>query len=178
MTTQPLPPPASSEWRPPVGKNGKPCAKCNRIKTYCPQHRGKGDDVGGHPTKLTPAVQEKILTALVSGNYRNVAAQWADIAPETFSRWMERGEKEPESPYGLFRQAVLKAEARAHVRAVNRILKAAEKDAKHAQWWLARKYPKEWAEKPRVQVEGVPGGAPIPVEVVLRDVTTEEEEGT
>ncbi len=137
----------------------------------------KPDKPTGRPTKLLrKETKDKILTAIRAGNYRNIAAAWAGIAAETLTRWMERGETDASSPYGLFRQEVLEAEAEAHVRAVNRILKASKVDAKHAQWWLARKFPDQWADRSRVQVEGVKGGAPIPVEVRLVDVLSGPEE--
>ena len=48
---------------------------------------------GGRPSKLTPEVQEKIVTAIRAGNYAQVAAVYAGIGERTFYRWMERGEK-------------------------------------------------------------------------------------
>ena len=46
---------------------------------------------GGRPSKLTPEVQEKIVTAIRAGNYAQVAAVYAGIGERTFYRWMELG---------------------------------------------------------------------------------------
>lgn len=101
------------------------------------------------PSKLTPELQERILQAIRGGNFREVAAQWAGIAPETLSRWLAR----PESRFVTFRQAVLEAEQQAEIRAVALILKAAETDPRNAQWWLERKFPERWGRRERVDVE-------------------------
>lgn len=93
--------------------------------------------------KLTPELQTKIVAAIRQGNYREVAAQWAGIAPETFCRWMKR----PERIYADFRQAVLEAEKAAEIQAVARIMRAAAEDPKYAQWWLERKFPQRWARR-------------------------------
>jgi hypothetical protein len=103
----------------------------------------------GRPSKLTPEVRERILQAVRGGNFRDVAAQWAGIAPETLSRWLVR----PESTYVAFRQALIEAEQQAEIRAVALILKAAETDPRNAQWWLERKFPERWGRRERVDVE-------------------------
>lgn len=120
----------------------------------------------GRTPKLNDSTQQLIVDAIMGGNYRNIAAGYAGIAPETLTRWMERGEAKPGSLYGRFRQAVLKAEADAHAAAVALVMAAAKDDPAHAKWWLARKFPEQWADKSRLQVEGVAGGAPIVVQKV------------
>ncbi len=99
----------------------------------------------GRPTKLSPALQKKIVTTIRKGNYREVAACLVGLAPETLSRWMSRDDQ----PYMDFRQAVLEAEQLAEMRAVELIMRAAAKDANHAKWWLERKFPHRWGRKDR-----------------------------
>ena len=73
---------------------------------------------GGRPSKLTPAVQEKIITAIRAGNYAQVAAVYAGITERTYYRWMELGDQARGGRYLQFFQAVKAAEGEAEVRAV------------------------------------------------------------
>jgi len=112
----------------------------------------------GRTTKIDPELTKKICDALRGGNYRQVAAQWAGIANETFSRWMGKtGE-----PYESFQKAVLDAEQSAEVRAVALIMKAAADDPKHAQWWLERKFPTRWGRTDKHMHSG-PNGGPVAI---------------
>lgn len=104
--------------------------------------------MAGRPTKLTPECQQKVVDAIRGGNYREVAAEWAGIAPETLTRWMSR----KGHPYEGFRQAVLEAEKAAEIRMVALVMKAAAEDPKHAEWWLERKFHERWGRQDRVQV--------------------------
>ncbi|MGQ0670422.1 MAG: hypothetical protein ACT4PO_12225 [Actinomycetota bacterium] len=66
------------------------------------------------PSKLTPEVHETIVLAVVGGNYRSVAAEFAGVNRRTFARWMERGEAAAEELTRLedLPRAALAAEAR------------------------------------------------------------------
>ncbi len=130
----------------------------------------------GRPTKLTPAIQEKIVQALSIGSYRGDAAEYAGIDPKTLRRWLVRGIQEPESEYGDFRSAVLEAESRAKVTAMSCITKASRGgDWKAAAYWLERKHPHQFAERSQLfliakafeQVEAAAEaqGLPIPESV-------------
>ena len=116
----------------------------------------------GRPTKLTPEVQAKIVLAISGGNYRQVAAEWAGIPPDTLAHWMGRHRE----PYLSFRHAVLEAEKMAEIGAVALIMKAAKEDPKHAEWWLERKFHERWGRKDRHEVTGADGG-PIDARVVF-----------
>ena len=109
------------------------------------------------PTKLTPQVQEKVVQALRGGNFRYVAALWAGIDRSQFKRWMVRGKRGPKL-YRAFRAAVIEAEKGAELRAVALVIKAAGADAKHAEWWLERKFPSRWDRKDRHEFTGKDGG--------------------
>ena len=50
--------------------------------------------MAGRPTDLTPAVQARIVQAIVGGNDNKVAAAYAGIGESTFYAWLERGRKE------------------------------------------------------------------------------------
>jgi hypothetical protein len=113
----------------------------------------------GRPTKLTGAIQAKVCEAIRGGNYRETAALWAGVPPETLSRWM----KKPGAKFVAFRRAVLEAERAAEIRAVALVMKAAAEDPNHAKWWLERKFPERWGRRERHELMGE-GGGPVRVE--------------
>jgi len=92
----------------------------------------------GRPTKLTPEVQEKIVTAIRAGNYAQVAAVYAGIGERTFYRWMEQGKRAKAGCYRQFWQAVKAAEGEAEVRAVAIIQKKMPDDWRAAMSYLER----------------------------------------
>jgi transposase len=117
------------------------------------------------PTKLTPEVQEKIVTALRAGNYQETSATYAGISVPTFYGWMDRGRNEPGSIYSEFLEAVEKAKADAEVRDVALIDRAAaDGNWQAAAWKLERKFPNRWGRVNRTEVTGADGGA-LKVEV-------------
>ena len=124
----------------------------------------------GRPTKLTPEVQEKIVSLVRAGNYPEVAAQAAGIDPRTYYRWMEKGEDGP-APYGQFRHAVKEAQAAAESHAVTIIRKAAiDGSWQAAAWFLERSHPRKWGRHDRHEVTGPDGG---PVEFAVDASTLE-----
>jgi hypothetical protein len=113
----------------------------------------------GRPTKLNDEVSDRIITSIKAGNFRNTAALWAGVGDRTMRDWMSRGERKPKSPFGSFRRRVIEAEKAAEMRAVALIMKAAAGDAKHAEWWLERKYPQRWGRRQRHEITGKNGEA-------------------
>lgn len=99
---------------------------------------------GGRPSKLTPRVQEKIITAIRAGNYAQVAAVYAGIGESTFYRWMDQGERAKAGRYRRFWQAVKEAEGEAEVRAVAIIQRKMPEDWRAAMSYLERQHPKRW----------------------------------
>jgi transposase len=123
----------------------------------------KGNAKGGRPQKLTPEVAERLLLALRGGNYRKVACDYAGISQRTLRYWLQLGRERPKSRYAEFRRQVITAEREAEMAMVGTILRAAKDDPKHAEWWLARKYPDRWAKREEHRIAG-PGGGPIQTE--------------
>lgn len=120
-------------------------------------------------TKLTPEVQDVIVTALRAGNYAETAAAYAGINETTYYRWLARGEEQPDSIYGQFRQAVKEAQAAGEVRLVSLIDRAAQSGTwQAAAWKLERKYPERWGRTIRTEVSG-PEGGPVQIEVDPRE---------
>jgi len=116
----------------------------------------------------------KLLQALRGGNFREVACEWAGIPERTFRAWMQEGEAgAPQSSVDFCRQ-VMEAEKAAEIRNVAFVMKAAEEDPKHAEWWLERKHPERWGRKERHELTGAGGGAlqvetTSEVELILKD---------
>ncbi len=108
----------------------------------------------GRPSLLTPEVQAKVCDALSGGNFRSVAARAAGISVRTLMEWMTDGEANPTSPHGIFRAAVIGAEADAEMKTVRAIMLAAEADPKHGEWWLSHRHAARWAEKKKIAVSG------------------------
>ena len=94
----------------------------------------------GRPTKLTPAVQAKIIALIAGGQFRATAAMAIGVCPETVCRWMTRSERR----FRLFRQAVLAAEARLEAEMVESVTRGAAEDPQLALRLLERRFPRRW----------------------------------
>jgi hypothetical protein len=86
---------------------------------------------GGRKTKLSPALQQAIITAVRSGVPYVQAALLADLPQATALEWRQRGEgRDPQRPctplYAQFAEALQKAEAQAEVTSLLRIRQAGE----------------------------------------------------
>ncbi|HVL66762.1 MAG TPA: hypothetical protein VM364_05815 [Vicinamibacterales bacterium] len=117
---------------------------------------------GGAPSYLADHPRlVRLLRALAAGNYRETAADLAMIHPRTLQLWCERGEKEPETVYGVVYRIIRHAEAVAEASARHRIAEAGKAPHLWAAnaWGLERKHPDRWARKaednnaPRVIVQ-------------------------
>lgn len=127
----------------------------------------KEEKTVGRLTKLTPKVQEDIVTVLRAGNYFETASAYAGISKSTFYNWLKRGERElqrvekdaryrvrqEEEIYVDFVCAVKEAVAEAEVRDVLTIGKASDKNWQASAWRLERRYPEKWGRKLQQQVE-------------------------
>jgi len=108
------------------------------------------------PTKLTPAVEERIARAIRAGNYPEVAARHAGVHPSTYYRWLERGgldgEAPEDDPYRHFRAEVERALADSEAAEVGLIAQAARGGTWQAgAWLLERRFPDRWGRRQRVE---------------------------
>ncbi len=110
------------------------------------------------PTKLTKAVCERILPAIRAGTPVESACRAAAIAPATFYRWLERGERESDGIYHDFVQEVRQAEAEAEVHAVATIRRAMAEDWRAALAYLERRHPSRWRKQTSSEITGRDGG--------------------
>jgi transposase len=117
----------------------------------------------GKPTKLTPEVQDRLVSAIMAGNYQDTAARYAGVTATTFYNWMTRGREEGTGIYFEFVEAVEKAKAAAEVKDVALIDRAAQDGSwQAAAWKLERKFPHKWGRVNRTEISG-PEGKPVEV---------------
>jgi len=143
----------------------------------------------GRKTRLTAEIQQQIVSSISSGNWQEVACEYAGIHVATYYRWLERGqveisrlegdeEAEPndeETPYREFCEAVRKAQAVSEVQAVGLIRKAAiDGSWQAAGWYLERSHPKRWSKVDKLEHTGREG-APIQLSVSVGDLEKEIE---
>jgi transposase-like protein len=122
----------------------------------------------GRASKLTPETQDRIIQAVRTGNYLEVAAQYAGVHKGTLYRWLEQAEDpEADEMYRNFRDALESARAQAEVRNVALIQRAADEGTWQASaWFLERTAWQRWGR--RTMVSGEDGG-PVKVEVSAKD---------
>lgn len=106
---------------------------------------GKKGSKGGRETGLTPEVRDAIISVLRAGNFRVVACRAAGVHVRTFRRWLARGRDETSGVYRELLTLVEQAEHEAETAMVANVFAAATADARHAQWWLERKFPQRWS---------------------------------
>lgn len=111
-------------------------------------------DGPGRPSKFTPEVREKVLTALRMGHYRAVAATYAGISHETLRRWVKEAENPTADPeFRAFRNEIQIAESQAEVIDLGFIRQAArDGEWRAAAWRLERAHPDRWGKKDQSEV--------------------------
>ena len=103
----------------------------------------------GRRTKLTAERQDKIVQAILDGNYFETACAYAGVSRNTGFEWLARGEnRDPDrrgaAVFAAFANAVRAAEAQAEVRAVAIIQQGFEDNPRLALEFLSRRYPERW----------------------------------
>lgn len=105
------------------------------------------------PDKLTPEVQERIVTVIRDGNTRAAAAGYVGITDRTLYRWLAMGKNAKNGcPTSQLYQAVKEAENGAEVESVLLIRNAAKRSWQAAAWWLERRRHGEWARRDTLDV--------------------------
>lgn len=96
------------------------------------------------PSELTEQIQADLVQVIGAGNTRRDAAEYVGIGVTTLYRWLQRGRK-GDAIYRELWEAVKRAEAKAVIRNVAIIQKAAEGTWQAAAWWLERKRGEDWS---------------------------------
>ena len=78
------------------------------------------------PTKLNAQRAQQICDYVAQGHTREVAAQACGIVSTTLYRWMKRGERQPDGPYGEFCRALKRADLEAELACLRQIKEAAQ----------------------------------------------------
>lgn len=105
--------------------------------------------VNGRPCKLTPEVQERLLTAIRQGLKYDTACALAGITYHTMRNWMIAGESTKDGIYFNFFTALKKAEAEAEEELIKSIRNAGHREWQANAWILERRYPERWARRER-----------------------------
>lgn len=95
--------------------------------------------------KLTPAIAERLVASLKSGQQRKAACAAAGIHPRTLRDWMARADAGDESLAALALD-VGKAEADCESRAVASIQVQGREDWRALAWYLERRFPLQWGD--------------------------------
>jgi hypothetical protein len=104
-------------------------------------------------TKLTPEIQERIVKAILAGNYFETACQCAKVKLKTAYEWLSRGEgngyggRKTSAVYAEFAEAVRRAEADAEAKTVIAITKGFPNNPRLALDFLARRHPERWGQR-------------------------------
>jgi len=104
-------------------------------------------------SKLTPAVQTKILQAIQAGATYEYAATFAGICRTTLYSWMQKGQEQKRGAFRTFLNEFKKAEAMACIEALAVIKKEARGGNWHcAAWLLERRFGYTKDGPPPVQI--------------------------
>tara|TARA_Y100000310_G_C20530898_1_gene738399 strand:- start:133 stop:570 length:438 start_codon:yes stop_codon:yes gene_type:complete len=107
------------------------------------------------PTIRTRAIEETILSRLVTGSTRRAACAEAGISYSTLYLWLSEGKKEdaPEE-HKKFNLEVEEACARAEIRWVGAIeAQARNGDWRAYAWLLERRFPEDWRQRKDLTIE-------------------------
>lgn len=108
----------------------------------------------GRRTRLTPEIQERIVTLVRAGHYKRVAAAQAGVAERTLYQWYDKGDQDHEAHrriYAQFRQALDEAEAESEIILLDKITKhGTPRDHLEV---LARRFPERWGRRINVEAQ-------------------------
>ena len=124
-------------------------------------------------SKLNEELIKQAVKLIEAGNYQKHVAQALGITETTWYRWMQEGEKAKSGLKRKFYESIKKAEARAVLRNVAKILQASQEgNWQAAAWWLERRYPDEWGRKDKFDVN-----TQGEIKILVEKVYTTKEEG-
>ena len=109
-------------------------------------------------TKLNDKLQSEICKYIEAGSYIKVACQAVGIDEQTYYDWLQKAERDKKrkvvSIYTQFAQSAKKAEAKAEVKNIAIIEKAAIDTWQAAAWYLERKYRNRWGQRSEIEHKG------------------------
>jgi hypothetical protein len=132
----------------------------------------KPKHAGGRPSKLTAALQQKLVTYIKAGAYLNVACAACGIDYTTYRNWVAKGETAASGKFFEFFQAVNLAEAEAEISLVLEWRALARDNWAACAEFLSRRFRQRWGRSTSVELAGPQGG---PIQVQQIDQAIEEE---
>ena len=108
-----------------------------------------------YPISMDPADKKlisRITASIKAGNHPHTAARAAGLSYRQFVTWLEKGEQDPDSKYGVFFAAIDQADAVSEEALASRFVEATESDWKATEAYLTRRFPKNWGNKQHTTV--------------------------
>lgn len=110
----------------------------------------------GRPSRLTPAVCERLFLAICTGVPWSVAAGYAGISKATFYSWLERGRDGNGGEFIRFLDACDAAGDVAQMTLIALMRRAANSDYRAAARLLELRWPKKYGRRDRVTLPSIP----------------------
>ena len=126
----------------------------------------------GRETLLNTAMQKRICGLLRDGCNIKTACNISGIGETTYHEWKNRG-RSGEEPYASFFSETSRARDTFKADLLNIVVKAADKEARHAEWLLERYWPNEFGRSEPREIIYVHEPAPLPVQSQSPEVRTE-----
>jgi hypothetical protein len=149
-------PPPKRRGRPPGSKTQRPAGKASAV----------GKNVGGRPTKLTPALLASIREGLLVGLSPELACERVRISRSTYYEWLKAGEADPQGPFGGFSDTVRGTLAEFAFEVSKEVREAGKKPSRETNvnalvYLLDRRFPRDYPRPTAtVEVSG-PGGTSL-----------------
>jgi hypothetical protein len=126
----------------------------------------------GRKTLLNPALQARVCKLLREGCNIKTACNICGVGETTYHEWKNRG-RCGEEPYASFFSETSRARDAFKADLLNIVVKAADKEARHAEWLLERYWPNEFGRSEPREIIYVREPAPLPVQLQSPEVRTE-----
>jgi len=117
----------------------------------------------GRKTLLTPMLQARVCKLLRDGCNIKTACNICGVGETTYHEWKNRG-RCGEEPYASFFSETSRARDAFKADLLNIVVKAAEKEARHAEWLLERYWPNEFGRSEPREIICVHESVPLPVQ--------------
>lgn len=134
----------------------------------------RGRPVGSSKAErlLTPEILEQVAALLLEGHHKETVSDFLGIRRSTWWNWEQRGEREPDSVFGLFLDVTRKSMAGAEIGMV-RDIRLGVKGWESRAWMAERRFPQRWGKRVEItlrqEAERLAAEFGKTVEEVLRD---------
>jgi len=126
----------------------------------------------GRKTLLNPTLQTRVCKLLRDGCNIKTACNICGVGETTYHEWKNRG-RSGEEPYASFFSETSRARDTFKANLLSIIVRAADREARHAEWLLERGWPSEFGRSEPREVIYVHESAPMPVQLQSPEVRRE-----